>query len=93
VGTARWPPADRREAEILALAWRELEHVSAERLLSGSGLPLLHRLVAEVDGRRCEPWSTAEIVARAVSGERPAVPRRDRHLLRAARLEWQEILR
>ncbi|SBT10156.1 Glucokinase [Candidatus Accumulibacter aalborgensis] len=60
---------DRREAEILALAWRELGHVSAERLLSGSGLPLLHRLVAEVDGRRCEPWSTAEIVARAVSGE------------------------
>ena len=61
-------PADERESAILAHAWREFDHVSAERLLSGSGLPLLHRLVAAVDGRRCEPWTTAEIVARAVAG-------------------------
>ncbi len=61
-------PADERESAILARAWREFGHVSAERLLSGSGLPLLHRLVAEVDGRRYEPCTTAEIVARAVAG-------------------------
>lgn len=61
-------PADARESTILALARLEFDHVSAERLLSGSGLPLLHRLVAEVDGRRGEPLSTAEIVARAVAG-------------------------
>ncbi len=60
--------ADARESTILALARREFEHVSAERLLSGSGLPLLYRLVAEVDGRRGEPLSTAEIVARAITG-------------------------
>ncbi|WP_300450983.1 glucokinase [Accumulibacter sp.] len=62
-------PGNRRESEILALAWREFEHVSAERLLSGSGLPLLHRLVGEVDGWHAAPLSTAEIVARAVAGE------------------------
>ncbi|MBL8395888.1 MAG: glucokinase [Candidatus Accumulibacter sp.] len=62
-------PADGREASILALAWREFPHVSAERLLSGSGLPLLHRLVAAVDGQPEEPLSTAEIVARAVGGQ------------------------
>ncbi|WP_313950754.1 glucokinase [Accumulibacter sp.] len=60
--------ADEREAAILALAWRELPHVSAERLLSGSGLPLLHRLVAEVDGRAAgEALTPAEIVSRALA--------------------------
>lgn len=62
-------PADARESAILALAWRELPHVSAERLLSGSGLPLLHRLVAEVDGRRCEALTPAEIVAQALAND------------------------
>ncbi len=64
-------PGDRREAEILALAWRDFAHVSAERLLSGSGLPLLYRLVGEVDGWHGEALATPEIVARAVSGDDP----------------------
>ena len=62
-------PADGRESAILALAWRELQHVSAERLLSGSGLPLLHRLVAEVDGRACVALTPAEIVAQALAND------------------------
>lgn len=62
-------PADGREAAILALAWRELQHVSAERLLSGGGLPLLNRLVAEVDGRACEALGTVDIVARALAND------------------------
>lgn len=64
-------PADAREAAILGLAWRELSHVSAERLLSGSGLPMLHRLVAEVDGHPWQPAETPEIVARGVEGDDP----------------------
>jgi glucokinase len=64
-------PADAREAAIIARAWREFDHVSAERLLSGSGLPLLHRLVAEVDGRPHEALSNPEIVARALAGDDP----------------------
>jgi hypothetical protein len=82
-------PADARESAILALAWRELGHVSAERLLSGSGLPLLHRLVAVVDGRREEPLSTAEIVAVPVPAGRP-VPGSDRNILRDARLDGRK---
>lgn len=65
-------PADEREAAILALAWNEFGHVSAERLLSGSGMPLLHRLVAAVDGRAGEDLSTAEIVSRALAGDIPS---------------------
>ncbi len=64
-------PGDRREAELLALAWRDYGHVSAERLLSGSGLPLLHRLLGEVDGRPPVALTTPEIVARALAGDDP----------------------
>ncbi len=39
------------EVAVLAAARRELAHVSAERLLSGIGLPLLHRSVAAASGR------------------------------------------
>jgi glucokinase len=63
--------ADEREAAIIALARREWSHVSAERLVSGSGLPLLHRLVAQVDGRAVSAGTgtAAQIVAGALSGE------------------------
>lgn len=61
-------PADAREAAILALAWREMPHVSAERLVSGSGLPFLHRLVAMVDGFAEPGMETPEIVASALEG-------------------------
>lgn len=48
-GHASLAPANRREAEILELIWQSHEHVSAERVLSGTGLPLLLRSVAQVD--------------------------------------------
>lgn len=38
------------EAEVIAAARRDLAHVSAERLVSGSGLPLLYRSLALVRG-------------------------------------------
>ncbi|HET7774157.1 MAG TPA: glucokinase, partial [Burkholderiaceae bacterium] len=36
------------EAAVIAAARRQFEHVSAERLLSGIGLPVLHAAVAQV---------------------------------------------
>jgi glucokinase len=61
--------ADEREAAILALARREHSHVSAERLVSGSGLPLLHRLVNSVDGRAANALEAPAIVAGALAGQ------------------------
>lgn len=52
------------EAAVLAVARREHPHVSAERLLSGTGLPLLHRSVAVVCGRRVDPALPAEAIVR-----------------------------
>lgn len=60
---------DERESAILALARREFSHVSAERLLSGSGLPLLHRLLGAVEGRSAAALPTAEIIAGAQEGD------------------------
>ena len=50
-GHATLSAADDFETAVLAAARCELEHVSAERLLSGLGLPLLHRAVGVASGR------------------------------------------
>lgn len=49
-GHATLAASDDFEAEILAAARREFPHVSAERLLSGIGLPVLLRAVCAVQG-------------------------------------------
>jgi glucokinase len=45
-GHASFSPANREEAAILDLLWDEFGHVSAERLLSGMGLELIHRALS-----------------------------------------------
>jgi len=57
------------ESAVIAAARREQRHVSAERLLSGLGLPLLQRAVASVVGVAAAPASAEQIVAAAVSGD------------------------
>lgn len=68
-GHASFAPCDQREMDVLAFAWRELPHVSAERLLSGRGLELIYRALSERAGRpRPEPLSAAEVTTRALAG-------------------------
>lgn len=50
------------EAAVLAAARRELAHVSAERLLSGVGLPLLHRAVALASDRSIDVAMRTETI-------------------------------
>lgn len=50
-GHATLAAVDDFEAEVLRVVRSEHAHVSAERLLSGLGLPLLYRAVATVRGR------------------------------------------
>lgn len=61
-GHASLAPADDFESQLLAAARREFAHVSAERLLSGIGLPVLHRAVAQVLGQAARPLSAEDIV-------------------------------
>jgi glucokinase len=46
-GHASFAPANRDEVAILEVLWREFGHVSAERLLSGMGLELIHRALTD----------------------------------------------
>lgn len=56
------------EAGILHFARQRFDHVSAERLLSGPGLALLHEAICSMKGLRCETLSAEEITGRALDG-------------------------
>jgi glucokinase len=68
-GHVTFAPANETEVEILQYAWREFEHVSAERLLSGAGVELIYRALAHHRGAGAEPLGAAEISRRALAGE------------------------
>jgi len=59
---------DDEEAAVLAALRAQFGHVSAERVLSGSGLENLHRAWAAVQGRDAPDSSAAEIVQSAMAG-------------------------
>ncbi len=61
-GHATLASTDDFERQVLGHAQQSFLHVSAERLLSGTGLPLLHRAVAAVLGLASEPWSPETII-------------------------------
>ena len=68
-GHVTFSPANEKEVAVLQFAWREFEHVSAERLLSGAGLELIFRALAELAGRAGERLTAPEIARRALAGE------------------------
>lgn len=59
-GHASLSAANDYEAALLAAVHQDYEHVSAERLLSGIGLPVLHCAVARVEGRALASLLTTE---------------------------------
>jgi glucokinase len=63
-GHASFAPNDERELRVLKGAWGELEHVSFERLLSTTGLELIHR---SLGARRTLP--AADVIAQARKGD------------------------
>ena len=74
-GHATLAPADDLESAVLAAVRRQFAHVSAERLLSGIGLPLLHQALAQVLGAApatlSATRSAAQIVDSAEDGSDP----------------------
>lgn len=75
-GHATLAPGNDFESEVLRATRREYEHVSAERLLSGIGLPVLHRSVAVVLGRPVgEPWTAEQIMERGLARSDEAASR------------------
>ena len=67
-GHATLSAADDFDSALLQAARREFPHVSAERLLSGIGLPVLHRAVAAVMSRPAETLTAEQVVERGLAG-------------------------
>lgn len=55
-------PGNARESALLDIVRQNLSHVSAENLLSGSGLPTLYRAVATLDGYQPIAEATPEMI-------------------------------
>ena len=70
-GHSTFSPADSHEAAILQLVWRDFQHVSAERLVSGIGMETLYKAVLELAGQPFMPLSQAEISQRALQEDDP----------------------
>ena len=68
-GHVSFSPVNETEVAILRFAWNEFEHVSAERLLSGVGIELIYRALADHGDFPFEPLAAAEISRRALAGE------------------------
>ena len=70
-GHVSMPANTDREAEVLSAAHNELDHVSAERLLSGEGLERIYAILTRLDGLELPERSAAEITGAATAGECP----------------------
>jgi len=68
-GHVTFSPTSETEVAILQFAWREFEHVSAERLLSGAGVELIYRALAHHRGHQAEALDAPEISRRGLAGE------------------------
>ncbi|MBV8778604.1 MAG: glucokinase [Alphaproteobacteria bacterium] len=60
-GHATMSPVTDRESDVLGALRRRLDHVSAERVLSGPGLVNLYSSLAEVDGVPAQQYTAAQI--------------------------------
>lgn len=61
-----------RELAIFAAFWEKYGHMSAERLLSGTGLEEFYQVICHLDGQIPEPLQPADISARAIAQTCPA---------------------
>ena len=65
-GHMNFAPADEREFAILQYAWKQWPHVSNERLISGPGMEIIYRALAERNGARAPERGAAAIIGGAL---------------------------
>ena len=65
-GHVNFAPADEREFAILQYAWKEWPHVSNERLISGPGMEIIYRALAQRNGLQADPLGAPEIISGAL---------------------------
>ncbi len=68
-GHVSFSPSNELEIAILREVWKEYPHASAERLISGMGLELMYRILAQMDKQAdTEAMNAADITRRALDG-------------------------
>jgi len=70
-GHVNFAPCDEREYAILKFAWKEWPHVSTERLISGPGLELIYRALADRNQQAVKPLVAQEIMHGALQEADP----------------------
>jgi glucokinase len=70
-GHVNFAPADEREFAILQYAWHEWQHVSNERLISGPGMEIIYRALAQRNGVQAPARTAAEIANSALEQNDP----------------------
>ncbi|NHZ98197.1 glucokinase [Massilia sp. CCM 8734] len=65
-GHVNFAPADEREFAILQYAWKEWTHVSNERLISGPGMELIYRALAQRNNVQAASRTSPEIITGAL---------------------------
>lgn len=68
-GHVTLPPSDDDEERLIALLRRRFGHVSAERVLSGSGLVVLYEAHAQLAGQPVEPLAPSDVTQRGLTGQ------------------------
>ena len=68
-GHVSFSPVDEREIAILEYAWTLYPHVSAERLISGSGLELIYRALNHIAGKPDQSLAATAITSRGLNGQ------------------------
>jgi len=68
-GHATLAPTCELEDRIVNHLRKQFGHVSAERVISGSGLENIHQAIAALEGLEFSPRNAAEITKKALSGE------------------------
>jgi glucokinase len=67
-GHTSFSPRNAREIAILEFAWKEFDHVSFERLLSGRGIELMYRAIGKYRSKEVAPLAAQEITQHAIIG-------------------------
>ena len=70
-GHVNFAPFDEREFAILQYAWREWPHVSNERLISGPGMEVIYRALADRNGVQAPARTAVTIMAGALDDNDP----------------------
>lgn len=66
-GHVSWSPNNERETAVLNWLWKEFDHVSAERVMSGMGLVNLYNALSALNGKPASNFEPADVTAHALN--------------------------